>query len=271
MANRERQYDWLHTPRSSRGSSRTGSSGSTIPRAVPRGNEPEPQPRRVIRNLPDYQQRTPADLTAIVKPKTSRKKLVKKWWRPAAVALVLLLIGTFGLIKNQGDTEQQDSKTSFVDEANEVLGIKTGEAPVVMTVSDKNALTQPFLKQAENGDQVLFYYQAKKVAVIRPATSAILAYGDFTPPPARVFVRSGSKNASVAAVVDSIKKDSTLSFVSQDASPLPAYFDSIVIDLSGRYPEEAKRLAANVSGNVTGLPDGESRPDADILVIIGGR
>lgn len=190
----------------------------------------------------------------------------------AAVGCLVLLVGVvFAWQRIAPGKTGGDGTAPAVQEASKVLGIKTGETPVVMTVTDKNKVTQPFLKEAENGDQVLLYYQAKKAALVRKGTGELLAYGDFTPPPARVFLRRGSAQASLAEATALIDTDPDLSFTSQDLSPKPDYQGTIVVNITGKYDSEVSELARSLSGVVAELPAGESAPEADILVIVGSR
>ncbi len=49
------------------------------------------------------------------------------------------------------------------------------------------------------------------------------------------------------------------------------YSKTVIVDVSGKFSEEAKRLAELLNGDVGVLPDGEAVPDgADIFVVVGG-
>ena len=51
------------------------------------------------------------------------------------------------------------------------------EEPAMLTVTDKNKINTPFLKQAENGDKMLIYQNAKKVILYRPSIDRIIDVG----------------------------------------------------------------------------------------------
>lgn len=48
-----------------------------------------------------------------------------------------------------------------------------------------------------------------------------------------------------------------------------SYTKTLVVDLTGNQKEAALQMAKVLEGEVAGLPDGETKPDADLLVIIG--
>jgi hypothetical protein len=48
------------------------------------------------------------------------------------------------------------------------------------------------------------------------------------------------------------------------------YSKTVIVDVSGKFPEESKRLAELLNGEVGMTPDGEAIPDgADIFVVVG--
>jgi len=47
------------------------------------------------------------------------------------------------------------------------------------------------------------------------------------------------------------------------------YKETLVIDLNGTHAKEADEIASLLKGRVSPLPEGESKPDADILIISG--
>lgn len=51
------------------------------------------------------------------------------------------------------------------------------EDPAIATVEDKTKLNSEFLKNAENGDKLLIYKDAKKVILYRPSVDRIIEVG----------------------------------------------------------------------------------------------
>jgi hypothetical protein len=149
--------------------------------------------------------------------------------------------------------------------------LPTHETPIVSTVVDKQRVTQAFLANAQNGDKVLLYYQAKKAVVYRPSTHQVITIGPIAQGAARVFVRNGGvSNPAIERVrtaIDSDLVDFTMS--SQDSSPNPHYPATEVVDLTGVRPDVADKLASLLHAKVTSLPADEHRPDGDMLVIVG--
>jgi len=63
----------------------------------------------------------------------------------------------------------------LVSLVSKLILLPEGEAPAVATVQDKEKLsTEPFFKNAENGDKVLIYYAAKKAYLYRPSTNKVI-------------------------------------------------------------------------------------------------
>lgn len=51
------------------------------------------------------------------------------------------------------------------------------EEPALATVEDTTKLTTPFLKQSENGDEILIYQKASLAIIYRPTADRIVAVG----------------------------------------------------------------------------------------------
>jgi hypothetical protein len=66
-------------------------------------------------------------------------------------------------------------------------------------------------------------------------------------------IKAGVTNATVSGIGDSKSN----------------YPKTIVVDLSGNQGQTATQIANLLGGTVTTLPDGETKPNTDILVIVG--
>ncbi|MBI5357887.1 hypothetical protein HZB74_03515 [Candidatus Saccharibacteria bacterium] len=59
-----------------------------------------------------------------------------------------------------------------------MVEVPQGEEPTIATVQDVSKLqNQAFFKNAQNGDKVLIYSQAKKAILYRPSTDKIIEVG----------------------------------------------------------------------------------------------
>ncbi|RWZ78146.1 MAG: hypothetical protein EOT04_02705 [Candidatus Chaera renei] len=128
-----------------------------------------------------------------------RGSLTKKLLLAAAA---LLLLGALGgtwyfynkyqqLRKNPSAAVQADTK-ALVDRVGKLMELPTGETPTIATIQDKDKLKdQPFFKDAQNGDKILIYAQAKKAIIFRESNNKIINVGPIaindtsqtTPPP----------------------------------------------------------------------------------------
>ncbi len=184
---------------------------------------------------------------------------------------------------------------------NVFMDLPTDEEPVFATVSDVEKInSQKFFAKAQNGDKVLVYNKNKKAILYRWSTNKLIEVSTLadsvssksvdtkvsasqpaaqtrepqtqtvTEAKAKVAVLNGAKIAGLAKkLADSI---ATLPGVEigTTANSKGTYQKSLVIDLSGSHSDLAAQIAQTVGGAVGQLPDGEIKPDADILVI-GGK
>jgi len=78
------------------------------------------------------------------------------------------------LKQNPQSVAQQEVK-DLVAQVGKIVELPTGETPTVATITDKSKLTdQQFFANAQNGDKVLIYVQAKKAYLYRPSTNKLI-------------------------------------------------------------------------------------------------
>lgn len=147
--------------------------------------------------------------------------------------------------------------------------LPTDETPSISTVVDASQVNQPFLEGAKNGDKVLLFFQAGKAIVYRPSTGQIVNMGSLQQPEPQVFVRKGSPTADTSKIASTITASKQFAVASQDVSPINNYSKTIVVDVVGNRPDMAQKLADLLHATVAPLPQGETPPDADLLVIVG--
>lgn len=177
------------------------------------------------------------------------------------------------------------------------------ETPKVATVSDKTKLLdQPFFQNAQEGDKVLLFYQAKKAILFRPSTNKIIevaplnvaenksavqatvagaikedipAVAKEAASPAEVILLNGASIAGIASQIEAeIKKDPVLAadffVIKKDNAQKRDYSDSVVVVLNPAYKLQAQTMAQALNAKVGSLPNDETEPEAgDLLVILG--
>jgi|SRR5581483_9799999 len=205
-----------------------------------------------------------------------------------AVIVVAIALAAYFFLQYQKAQQQLKNPTaaakeevhSLVAKVGQLMELPKGEDPTVATVSDKTKLaSQPFFANAENGDKVLIYTQAKKAILYRPSENKIInvapidlgAAQPTTAQPVRVALYNGT---SIVGYTTTIEKQLTsalpnVTVVKKDNAS-GTYSKTEVVDLTGKLPDVAKKIADSLSGSVvSSVPVGETKPDADILVLLG--
>lgn len=80
------------------------------------------------------------------------------------------------------DQQKQNAQKELQDtiaKVGRLIVLPTGETPALAVVNDAATLakTQPFYKDAQNGDKVLVYFQAKKAFIYNPNRDIIVNVG----------------------------------------------------------------------------------------------
>jgi hypothetical protein len=193
------------------------------------------------------------------------------------------------LLSNPASSSNTQTK-ALLDEVGKLMVLPTNEQPTVATVSDVTKLTdQPFFASAKNGDKVLIYTQSKKAILFRESINKIIEVAPVnlgsgasasnsaavTPTGAQasatVTIYNGTTTSGLASMVEGkIKIDIANANVVGTKDAKGNYPKTIVVDLSGSQGQTATQIADLLGGTVaTALPDGETKPNSDILVIVG--
>lgn len=104
------------------------------------------------------------------------------------VVVALIGIGSAGYLYKQVQDLKNNPKTSQeaqTNKANEMkakvsklISVPNDETPTLATVTDKTKLKdQPFFKDAENGDAILIFPQAKKAIIYRESSNKLINVG----------------------------------------------------------------------------------------------
>lgn len=192
------------------------------------------------------------------------------------------------LLKNP-DLAVQEEKRDILEKVGKLVDVPTNENPTIATISDKDKLqnqikNQPFFSKAENGDKVLVFPQAKKAILYRPTINKVLDMvaislstesatipGIVAGTKITTAIYNGTQTPRLANAAETKLKTQYdfLSIVKKDNAAKGEYPKTLVIDLNGKYQELADTLAQQISATVVPLPAGETKPDADLLVIVG--
>lgn len=191
-------------------------------------------------------------------------------------------------LKADPTIEAQKETEALVVTVSKLMELPTDETPTVATIADKEKLKdQPFFAKAENGDKLLAFTKASLAILYRPSANKIINVA-----PILIDQKTGAQPAKPSAQIPSGLKISyyngteTIGLSGQDEKAVKTaysnyqtatlgnaskknYIETLVIDLSGTHAKEAGEIARLLKGKVSPLPEGEIRPDADILIISG--
>ena len=117
------------------------------------------------------------------------KRLAKMSWKRWLALLVILALVAGGIWfaydysqlrkenEKLSDPQQaaREATTALVNEVGALTDLPAGETPTIATVSDVSKLkNQAFFANAQNGDKVLIFTQAKRAYLYRPSTGKII-------------------------------------------------------------------------------------------------
>ena len=139
-----------------------------------RGQQQNPMPQQ---DGSDNQKKAPT-------PHNKRRLLVIVL---VVVVLVAVLGAIFYFVKQAQDLKKENERLSnptevarqeqadLITKVGALAELPEGETPTVATVSDINKLKdQEFFANAENGDRILIYTEAKKAYLYRPSTNKLI-------------------------------------------------------------------------------------------------
>jgi len=190
---------------------------------------------------------------------------------------------TKSLLTNPNITAQSELK-KLIDDVGRHIELPKDEVPGMATVTDKNKLAnQPFFSNAQNGDKVLIYQKNGQVILYRPSIDKIIKVSTVTGSSITPAVEADSKNEEVKIAiyngsdtnnfVEITEKQITDKFpqlkVVKKVNSGKVYLKTSVIDLKGNQENLVKKIADYLLGEVAFLPQGETTPEEDILLILG--
>jgi hypothetical protein len=192
-----------------------------------------------------------------------------------AICLVIVL-GWYGLASRAKPVTKAASP-AILEQIARLTSLPSGENPEVLTVSDASAISQPFMKDAVNGDVVLLFHQAGKAVVYRPSTKTLVAVGPLAARTlvdvATVGLYNGTATSGITSREEPLltSKIPQLSVVIKEKAIRQDYPKTVVVDLSGKHSDKLQAVADYYRASIVKLPAGETAPQADILVIFGAN
>lgn len=222
-------------------------------------------------------------------PQQTKKTKTRKGWKIASrVAVVVLVVGlaVFGAyyfkqykdIKNNPiSAEEAKNKENerIVSAVGKLYNLPKDEQPTIFFVTDKNKLSddykkQEFFQKAENGDYVLIYEKGKIAILYRPSTNQLVDVRPYTVQSSlsvAIIGPQANRDATEKALQDKFKSELS---IATKADAKASYAGVTVVDLSGKYTEQVKKIAEGIGAQVGTLPAGEDKPQgADILIVAG--
>jgi hypothetical protein len=163
------------------------------------------------------------------------------------------------------------------EEVSELMALPEKEEPTVATITDDNKLKdQPFFSKAEKGDKVLVYSEARKAILYRPSVQKVIDVATINPNTlgltSKVALYNGTSSSNVVSSAKSqLKQLDTVEIVTESNAKRQDYKKTLVIDLTGNRKQAAEDIAKLLKGQVSSLPEGETKPNAHILVILGSE
>ena len=120
--------------------------------------------------------------------KVAKSKGVGRTWAIVFALTTTVALGAAGYLYWQIDQLRNNPKTSqeaattkasnIKAKVAKLMSVPADETPTLASVTDKTKLKdQPFFKDAENGDQILIFPQAKKAIIYRESTNKLINVG----------------------------------------------------------------------------------------------
>ncbi len=218
------------------------------------------------------------------------------------ILVVLLAIGgivtsvyyfkQYSALRSNPNLEVQKETENLVNSLGKLMELPADETPTVATVLDVEKLQdQPFFAKAQNGDKLLAYTKTMQAILYRPSANKIInvaplmidqqeqsGIGDTesvsqvsTNP--QIAYYNGTETVGLSSQAEKLIKDRYPNSQTADLTNASKknYQENLIIDLSGKFSDEAHEIASALGGEVVSMPEGEVIPNADILIISGQK
>ena len=246
-------------------------------------------------------------LEQVKKIKDGLSKLSNKKILIPAVLVLIIILGVSGFFITNGNlgsilgvtSNQKQDTEKVMNQIEKLIELPKNETPILATVSDATKLSnESFYQNAQNGDRVLVFKNSKMAILYRPSKNKIIKVGavavvepkqgstsakptgqapkgtSTTPTPAllKVVIYNATKTPGLAKTTgDNLESKYQNMEVMGTANATGDYTKTLIVDLSGKNKSAAQTLAKELNGEIGSLPEGESKPNADILIIVASE
>lgn len=202
----------------------------------------------------------------------------------AVTGLAVYFYNQYNSMKNNPDSLVKQEVAQLTQKIGQFMELPK-EEPSVATITDKNKLKdQLFFANSENGDKLLIFTKAGEAILYRPSTNKIITVApinlqtsetptpETTPSIIKVAIYNGGKKAGLAETMKS-KISQTINniVVTTGNAQKNDYQKTLVINLKNVSNDFLNQVIQITNGEVSNLPEGEIKPDADILIIVNGQ
>lgn len=266
---------------------------------------PQPEKKKIIRNKNSGTREVSAGYpgeVSVNSKRSWRKMIISSLLVLALFSLAGTALYFYLKYKKATGVEADD----LVAKIGKFIELPQNENPTVATVADKTKVNnQAFFAKAENGDKVLIFNQAQKAILFRPSSGKIIeimalsSMQNSQPSPeaqneSQVAVASAQDEQKVSEAVPEISKMTQVAVyngtnqkglaksiaekmavvsgvqVAETGNAKGSFDKTMVIDISGSNAEISQKIVEILGGSISSLPEGEIKPEVDIL-IIGGQ
>lgn len=216
--------------------------------------------------------------------------------------LVLLLIASVPSIyfyrQNQRAQERLKNPSIFAEEeakqlvatVSTIIDLPADETPTIATVTDSEKLKdQPFFARSQQGDKVLIYSKSLKAILYRPSTNKIIEVAPVnigqnatpsaqlsdgqapTVSPVSIVLLNGTTVVGLTKKFETelVAKAPEAKILDRNNAKKNDYKESLLVDVTGTKATAAQALATSFGLKIGTLPEGESTPSADFVIILG--
>ena len=215
--------------------------------------------------------------------------------------LVLIILAGFGgisvyfyshyqhaqeLLRDPAAAAQEETRL-LVEKIDRHILVPKGETPIIAKVTDTKQLAgNPFFAQAQTGDVMVIFSQAKKAILYRPGTDRIVNILSLNPEPsvagtstasaqmqsATLTIYNSTMTAGLASVAERkiTAQIDQIKITDKANSKINNYAKSVVVVLNPGAKDLGTKLADMIKAEIgSNLPTGETKPNTDLLLILG--